>query len=122
MNNEEMQILLSEFNRQFDSLKKELDTKFNKLSDGFIILREANISTSKDIEAVRAWNENEITNVKEDINQIGQTVRDSKKDILKSADEKIKNGNLTTRLIIAGSYITAFGALIMLFISKKLGG
>lgn len=122
MGSEDIQILIAEFNRQFSTLRNEINTSIEKMADRLLILGEANISCAKDIEATRAWSEEKNKDLKKDIHGVGESLRTAQQEILKITEEKIKNGNLTTRLVIAGSYVTAFGALIMLFISKKLGG
>lgn len=121
MNNEELQILLAEFNRQFDELRKDLNNSIEKISDKMTLLGESNISCAKDIEATRMWCGDKVKEMEKDMHGLGETIRHAKKDVLKSTAEMIKNGDLMTRLMIAGSYITGLSALIMFLANKYMG-
>jgi len=120
MSTEDIQLLLAEFNKQFNELRKDLNSAIEKISDKMIIIGEANISCSKDIEATRSWYEEKTKDMEKDINGIGESVRRAKIEIMASTEEKIKSGNLSTRLLFAGSFMSAMGALILLLANKFL--
>lgn len=120
MSNEETQTLIAEFNTRFNELRKDLNKALEKITDKLVVLGEANISCAKDIEATRNWYEEKTKEMEKDIDGIGETVRRAQKEIkenlMETVVEKIKSGDLMTRLLVAGSFLTGMGAIILLLL------
>ena len=118
MSSDEVQSLLSEFNKQFNELRKDLNMAMEKLSDKIIDLGQANISNSKDIEAIKSWFDEKIKDIETDINGIGIIVRKTKEEINNDIEEKIKKNNLSLKVMLYTSLTTGMGALLMFFLNK----
>ena len=118
MSGDDVQVLLSEFNKQFNELRKDLNIAMEKVSNRMSIQSEANISCAKDIEAVRLLFEEKMDDMKRDIDGVGNMVRTQRENILNSVDLKIKKSDLTTRLTIALSLMSGMGAMILFLLNK----
>jgi len=118
MSGDDIQRLISEFNKQFNELRKDLNIAMEKVSQRISMQSEANISCAKDIEAVRLLFEEKMDDMKRDIDGVGNMVRTQRENILNSVDLKIKKSDLTTRLTIALSLMSGMGAMILFLLNK----